>query len=121
MKDHINAIIIGVAIVIAAVLVVRSFPRYQYGENIHTDKSEHGTTETTEAYVFDMVTGKRYTHSFFMYLPNDRSDTPRTLITPSKEPRHSVLEAWAKQLELFGTKPTDGKQWKAWKDAHPEW
>lgn len=122
MKDHINAIIIGVAIVIAAVLIVRSLPRYQYGEHVVSENLDGATSETTEAYVFDMVTGKKYTHSFWMFIPaNANAQETRTRTKSWKEPKHSVLETWTKQREVFGTEMVDGKKWKAWKDAHPEW
>ena len=121
MKAYINAIIIGAAIVIAAVIVVLNLPRYQYGEYISTEKNGNIVTDTTEAYVFDMVTGKKYSHTHWALTIDNDPARVHHKFSSAKKPDHSILEVWAKQREIFGTEMIDVKEWKAWKDSHPEW
>ena len=121
MKAYINAIIIGAAIVIAAVILVLNLPLYHYGEYIRKEKIGNVDTDTTERYVFDMVTGKKYSHTLWKFIIDKDPAKAHAEFSSEKEPKHSILEVWAKQREIFGSKMIDVKEWKAWKDAHPEW
>ena len=89
MKTIISSIIIGGAIVIAAIIIVQNLPRYQYIEN---DK-----------------------HRIIVYDTDGKISTVVRVSKPSSKPLHEVM---LKQREVFGDKKFTTEEWKKWKEDH---
>jgi hypothetical protein len=111
MKTIISSIIIGGAIVIAAIIIVQNLPRYQYIEN---DKDAGRGLRSSEETVFDMVTCKEY-HRIMVYDTDGKISTVVRVSKPSSKPLHEVM---LKQREVFGDKKFTTEEWKKWKEDH---
>ena len=65
MKTHLNAIVIAVSVLMSSLLIIWRMPRFQYFMTEESYKEKDGIVGgSSSEYVFDMVTGKRYGHSY---------------------------------------------------------
>ena len=113
MKKLLPSIIIGVAIIIAAVIVVLNLPRYQYLENEEVEGQGNEQVRTLEQTVFDMVSGKKYTRTSVYSLDGRISSI--SVNDPNNKPLH---KAFLKQREVYGDKRFSRNEWKKWKEEH---
>lgn len=119
-----NAIIIGVAIVVASIILALSFPRYQLMRTVSTEPADKDGfyAETTIECVFDMVTGKRFTRTTLSTRSVDTKTAmqlgPLVRFRVRSDEEKSVAAIIKKQIEVFGKREFTGKEWLDWQAAH---
>ena len=108
-------LIIGVSIIIAAELVVRNLPRYQFFET-KVESEDYGVHSSTyETYVFDMVSGCLYSRTLLITYNESGRKSGSIVVAAPKRP---LVDVWKKQREVFGDKWFSAEEWKSWKEEH---
>jgi len=110
-----NSIIIGISIIIAGIIIAIKLPRYQYTENTTRVVNKDGTqSEEVDACILDMVSGESYSKHIVIVTSED-GKVISVGHKNSHDSKHTKLETWKKQYEIFGNKFLTGNEWEEWK------
>lgn len=110
---HLNAIIIGSAIVVAGAVITFNLPRYQYAATIVRSVDSSGSEKVEEReLVFDMVSAELHERQrlVLVFAPTNAVVAYGNVHKPTRP-----LDIWKRQREAFGDKFFNFKEWREWK------